>query len=652
MGTTLKGWRTWTRWSHRTDSVGTSMNAFEMAGRILGLALGGALLATSLVDPSGLAAQEPAYPSPMDGLSEECTLEDFRVIRSQEAGPGDRVTNVGEPDLSCPDGTRIQADSAILYEAMGLTRLMGNVRYDSPDRSLRSHDADYYEHNRRLFAEGEVEFVDHLRGVRLFGDELDYLSAYEDRPEERISVRGDRPRALIPPDGPDGEPDLQAEPWEVEGDHLQFEGEQHFWADGDARLTREDVEATGQTLTFDQTSGELTLEEEARLLAPDYDLSGHRIVLVMPGDEIQEAQATGEARLAGEAYDLLGDTLYVHPPDEEGRREVHSFVEAELLHPDLNIAGDEVRVFLVNEELERLVARRAGEPAEVEEADEAEPLEERDARGEFAEEILRAEDEGVGEDEEQEEPQERIQDDRARVTTADFEMRADSVSISAPGQVLERLVGVGRARGETLGREAPGWDDAPEFLRQDFMEGDTVTAYFDPVPEPEVAASPEASSTPSDGQEETPSAERDAREYVLEALEAQGNARTLYRMPPGVRSPGEEPEEPQDPDEPPPDGGNASGDPAASGNGGGGSGRMTPSSGNGFPTNEASRWGVSYVLADRIWIGMLEGEVDRMEARGNVDGVHLEPRAPEEDPEDPDGDPGDEDPDTDSGGTP
>jgi hypothetical protein len=38
------------------------------------------------------------------------------------------------------------------------------------------------------------------------------------------------------------------------------------------------------------------------------------------------------------------------------------------------------------------------------------------------------------------------------------------------------------------------------------------------------------------------------------------------------------------------------------------------------------RWSISYILADRIIIHLVEGEVSLLEAEGNVRGLQLEPR--------------------------
>ena len=274
------------------------------------------------------------------------------------------------------------------------------------------------------------------------------------------------------------------------------------------------------------------------------------------------------------------------------------------------------------------------------------------------EEILQDEEldpEADPEAEELEAEQER--DPRARITMEELEMRADSLSILAPGQVLETVVGVGRARGETVAREAPDWEDAPEFLRRDFIEGDTVMANFIPVPDDEVAdgegaGDPDPSTSGSHGGNDPSGAgpRTDEQEYLLETLEALGNARSLYRLPPGVRSPGEDPADPDAPDEPPdapPDGDTGDDDGDAADEDGDDGGGDDPPDGDDDP-EDGTPWGVSYVLADRIWIGMEEGDVDRMEARGNVDGVHLEPRLAEEDPDedpedgDPDGEPDDD----------
>jgi hypothetical protein len=59
-----------------------------------------------------------ASPGQAQDIGSDCDVTSFRIWSSESFGPGQRVTWFGNPVLQCPDGTRIQADSAVVYESM------------------------------------------------------------------------------------------------------------------------------------------------------------------------------------------------------------------------------------------------------------------------------------------------------------------------------------------------------------------------------------------------------------------------------------------------------------------------------------------------------------------------------------------------------
>jgi hypothetical protein len=482
-------------------------------GRVALVMLAAVLL---LLQPAVAEAQE---------LGTDCELQGYRSINSTQPAPGMRVTWLGRPILVCPGGTRLQSDSAIVYEQGRRAELIGNVRYETPDRLLVSRFADYYEGQGRLLARGDVVFTDTDRGTVMQGDNLTHLAAGPQRPEEQVTVTGGNPTVLMPAPGERlGEADASPG-YEVRGNRLRFEGEDFFWADGDAEVERGDIRAFADSLAFDQRAGQLFLNGNARVLA-DADMEGDRIILRLPGNVLESVDIRGRAHLWTDELDLV---------------------------------GDEIRITLAEELIQHLVAveRPAG------------PGQSEDARGY-----------------------------RPRAVTGDFMLEGDSLEVVSPGQVLETVYAVGSARGETIGRGAavqvPGEEDLdpdsgdldrdaleviPSITDSDWIEGDEIRAYFHPAPEDGDADVLEV--------EEAPEGQGASRsQYVLDRLEALGNARTLYRSVPE----GETAEA----------GGDA----------------------------EAPRWAISYVIANEILIYMIDGELDRLEAREQVYGIQLEPERP------------------------
>ncbi len=494
-------------------------------------------------------------------MGTDCQLEDYASLRSTQAAPGQRVTWLAHPFMICPDGTRIRADSAVVYEQAGRAELIGSVYFETETRLLESRLADFYERENRLFARGDVRFTDRIRDTELRGDTLTYLGETDFRNEEQIIVTGSRPNAVLRPERETVGP-TPPEPYRVTGNRLRFEGERFFWADGDVEVLRDDMEAYADSLAFDQEVGTIFLSHGARVLAEDAEMSGERINLNMPEDVLERVTIRERGRLVTE---------------------------------DLDLVGEEIRIDLQDEKIQRLVAvhRESDDP------DDPPP--------------------------------------RPRAVTAEFTLGGDSIDVVSPDEVLETVHAVGRARGESRTRgEAPvpveldpedpldpgvaGMEEllpeVPDDARdedepairvdRDWIEGDEILATFERVP-PEELADPETDEPGADLPDTVPSPAPDALipddepvQYRLERLEARGNARTLYRSPPeeaeAQEAERDEAEEPQEEDTEAAD--VQIGEPL---------------------------WSISYIKAEEIFIYMLDGAVDRVEAKGQVEGLQLEP---------------------------
>ncbi len=301
-----------------------------------------------------------------------------------------------------------------------------------------------------------------------------------------------------------------------------------------------------------------------------------RLELNAAGDSLHyhQGQGTlvlrGSARMEGEDYHLTAETLELDLPDDR-LTEIRARQDGELTTTELTLTAPAlIRILLDEERMERLVALRRLAPEEDEEDPDAPPPDPGDA--------------GAVEDEVEEPAQ-------PRAVTPDFILTGDSLDVLAPQEVLETVTAVGRARGETRNRVLPGdvEEEYPELARKDWIEGDEIVAAFEPVSEVTEEDDPE------------PAVAGEARAYRLESLVARGNARSLYRIEV------EEEEEAEPEADPPPE----DEEPDA----------LSPE--EAFPER---RWAISYLLADEIRIVMEAGEVERMEAEGDVRGIHLEPQ--------------------------
>ncbi|TVR53125.1 MAG: hypothetical protein EA421_12040 [Gemmatimonadales bacterium] len=481
------------------------------------------LLALGMGMGMGLAAPAPALGQE---LGSQCDLLSYRIISSRETALGSRVTWLGRPYLACPNGLRIRADSAVVYEQTGRNELIGNVRFDTPERELRARNADYFERDGRLFAWGDVFLRELERGTEVRGDTLLYLEAGPQRPEDNLTVYGGRPQAVLRPDPATAE-EPEGEPYLVVANRLRFEGERFFWGDGQVELERGELRASSDSLAFDQEGGELILMRGARVDRGEVMASGELLNLAIREERLESVRARQDGRIETAEFTLTGDDVQVSLDEEENVRTVSS----------MGVEGGA----------------------------------------------------------------------RATLFSEEVRLEGNSIQITEAEEGVRVIRSTGQARGETVRTDETPVDPESGILDRDWIEGDEVVARFVEVP-------------PLERQEGV----GDEPQYRLSTLEATGNARTLYRSPPErndqpADAPGAPmPEEPvaEEPDVTEP----VLAEPIEET-------PEVPDDGEPEEGAEALReaWAISYVLADRIVVHMLEGEVDRLETEGNVRGIQLEP---------------------------
>jgi len=419
----------------------------------------------------------PAVASAQE-LGINCDLVDYRVWT------GDNVQGIhylGRPTLVCPDGTRIQADSAVVYDAIARTEMIGSVRFDHPERTLRAAYADFHEREDRLFAYGAVDFRDLVQGTQVRGDTLTFLEGGTVRLEDEMSVSGTPAVAFLLARG-DSDRDAPTEPYQVSASRIRTQGDRYFWAAGQAQIERDALQASSDSLVFDDQAGSLILTGSARLEQDDLDVTGDRINLYLPGDVIEAVDVVGNARLVGS---------------------------------EVEVTGDELRLTLVDEQVQRMVAVRRGDPGVEEQAN------------------------GVST-----QPRLIAETLFARGDSLDVDAPGEvleTVVVAGNARVETRSA----ARGGTPPApvpSSPGDEELPDeelseterilasLSVDDWMEGQLIVASFTRI---ELAA-PDS----SDPESEEATLSAGEPEYRIERLTATGSARSWYRTPPD----GEDPE--------------------------------------------------------------------------------------------------------------
>jgi predicted RecA/RadA family phage recombinase len=190
-----------------------------------------------------------------------------------------------------------------------------------------------------------------------------------------------------------------------------------------------------------------------------------------PSDELV---LVGSARVESGTYTLVGRTITIGAAASD-TTEIHARRDALLTGPDMVVNAPHITLQVANGAVERLVAvPLAGLPeAEADSADGARPV----------------------------------------ALAEDFELTADSLELTAPAEVVERILAAGNARSISRARDSLNVESLPEIARNDWLEGDTVV-----ISMRQVADTASGSSTDV--------------EYEIERIVARVGARSLYRLPP------------------------------------------------------------------------------------------------------------------------
>ncbi len=562
-----------------------------------------------------------------DGECDVPSHQGLVMTTFSSTGGENRMLDFKYPVIRCPGGVQIRADSALMYESTNYTQLFGNVVFSDQDSRLAADRAQYFSDQRRLVAQENAVLTDLAEGSVIRGDNITLIRAGPQQAEDFLLVRGRRPHATlypsirpdttaavpdtlaavpdtlaavpdtlaavqdsaavpdsvtVPPDtvagppealvtdttavqpdsaqielvripppeedlpeviGPQPEPQVERVPYEIDASQFTLEGSRFFRAIGSVVVTRDSLRAEADSLEYDHDEAFLFLSQNATVENAGTDLAAQNIRLAIPQDEIREALATGEAVLLGE---------------------------------DLRLLAPIITMFFTEGQMERLVAvRDAVADSAYAEMDEEAKERQRMQRGPPP---MAAQELGFSEF-----PR------RPYALAQDFVLEGDSVEVIAPSEVLEEVRAMGGARGESAGRDTLNSEETPELISKDWLEGNTIVAFFssggdtlvavDPEsPEEEVApvVEPPPVADPAGG---TP-ADTTGTDYVMERLLAQGNARSMYRMAPSDST----------------------------------------------LAAEGGHFAIHYVVGDEITILLnAAGEAEKMEVTGQTRGIHLEP---------------------------
>lgn len=516
----------------------------------------------------------------------------------------------GGIDYRCSDGTRILADSAVVYEFNGTVQLFGRIRFEDLDTRLDADSARYFGNVSQLEAWSRVTVQDLHSDAVIKGDSLRYFQASEFRALDRVLVYGGDPRATFHPPPvpmpPPTPPEAEATDTVEAAVTDSAEAELPATAEPDpSDSTETEAPGTDESGIVDTAAAEVPEIPEAELSdtveaespdsaeaepsdlppvdsvsPPPYDIEARRFMidgrryfraaedvvvsrdsLRAVGDSLDFDQDLGTMAIIGgtrvqqSGFELTAEVVEVTPTTGLSE-EILARRDAELVGREMVMNAPAIRMFLDGGAVNRLVAISSLPPIEQEALDTTglSPGDAERARALAAAEA-RADSTDV-------QPEDSVAQPSAFAD--EFKLTADSIDVQSPAQLLELVTAVGSARAEAAQPAPAGSEELPEIASRDWMEGSTILAHF-------VAAD-----SATTGQVIGENRSR------LETLTAVGDARSLYRMTPSDTAAAE-------PDGPP---------------------------------------ALHLVEGNQITIHMRGREVVKMEVEGQTLGYHLEPLPP------------------------
>ncbi|MDE2982556.1 MAG: hypothetical protein OXU74_15310, partial [Gemmatimonadota bacterium] len=532
----------------------------------------------------------------------------------------------GGIDYRCSDGTRILADSAVVYEFNGTVQLFGRIRFEDADTRLDADTARYFGNVSQLEAWSRVTVTDLHSDAIIEGDSLRYYQASEFRPLDRVLVYGGDPRATFHPppvpmppaapavpeatdtldaavtDSAEAEVPETAEPQPSDSTEAGAPGtDESGTVDTAAAAVPEipEAELSDTVETEPPDSAEAEVPETAEAEPPDsaaaeaanappvdsvspppYDIEARRFMI----DGRRYFRAAEDVVVSRDSLRAVGDSLDFD--QDLGTMSIIGGTRVE--QSGFELTAEVVEVTPTTGLSEEILARRNAElvgremvmnaPAIRMFLDGGEvnrlvailslpPIEQEvlDTTGLSPGDAERARALAAAEaraDSTEAQPEDSIAQPSAFAD--EFKLTADSIDVQSPAQLLELVTAVGSARAEAAQENPAGSEELPEIASRDWMEGNTILAHF--------VVADSATTGQVIG----------ANRSRLETLTAVGEARSLYRMTPSDTVAAE-------PDGPP---------------------------------------ALHLVEGNQITIHMRGREVVKMEVEGQTVGYHLEPLPP------------------------
>jgi len=260
----------------------------------------------ALVPPALLALAASASSA---AAQNKCDLIRQEGTWSSIGDPANRVISAQGPlVVTCSNGEVLRADSAVIYQTTNEVQLFRQVDYQDPGRSLTSDFATYNSQTGRLYATGNVVFVDKQKGSTLRGPELEYFRPIAGRPEAQMTAL-QRPHVTVRPKSSGTANPRRRDPMEIDADRVTSVGDRVLTGTGNVIIVDNGTRSTADEAFYDQVAEHVELRRNATVHNEKYQLTGDFIASDLKDGSVSKVVAQTNARLVSDRLTVNGPQL-------------------------------------------------------------------------------------------------------------------------------------------------------------------------------------------------------------------------------------------------------------------------------------------------------------------------------------------------------
>jgi hypothetical protein len=267
----------------------------------------------------------------------------------------------GNVVMRCPEKQlTLRSDSLESYGDEGRVVVIGNVHYTEPRYNVDSDFLTYYQTDERIVASGNVR-ASMPNGSTMRGPSAEYLRVTPARPVARLNAIGRPTFNIVSKDSTGAE----APPLQVIANTVNMVGDSLVYAGGSVVATREDLQATGDSMALDTQQEVLRMMRQpmiqGRAQRP-FTLSGSVIDALSRQRKLQRVVAKGQAKAVSQDMTLTSDTIDLHVTDNLLDRAVafsRGNNRASAASTSQHIVSDSIDVFMPAQRVREIHAVRS-----------------------------------------------------------------------------------------------------------------------------------------------------------------------------------------------------------------------------------------------------------------------------------------------------